>query len=77
MTLKEYVEYSIFGRDDSPLYMFESAIEGHPEAKAMVDEYSPVKFCQQDYFVELVSIKERPNHCFSLEKTELRHIDGS
>ena len=58
MTLKEYVEYSIFGRDDSPLYMFESALEDHPEAKAMVDEYSPVKFCQQDYFVELVSTNE-------------------
>ena len=61
VTLKEYVEYAIFGRDDSPLYMFESALEDHPEAKEMLKEYEPVKFCQQDYFVELVSINSTFN----------------
>ena len=43
VTLKEYVEYAVFGRDDSPLYLFEAALEDHPEAKAMLDEYEPVK----------------------------------
>ena len=46
ITLKEYAEYAIFGRDDSPLYLFEAALEDHPEAKEMVKEYKPVKFCQ-------------------------------
>jgi hypothetical protein len=45
ITLKEYAEYAIFGRDDSPLYLFEAALEDHPEAKEMVKEYKPVKFC--------------------------------
>ena len=56
MTLKEYAEYVIFGRDDSPLYMFEAALEDHPEAKVMVNEYTPVKHCAQDLFTELVSL---------------------
>ena len=46
VTMKEYAEYALFGRDDSPLYMFEAALEDHPEAKVMVDEYTPVKYCQ-------------------------------
>ena len=53
--MKEYAEYALFGRDDSPLYMFEAALEDHPEAKAMVDEYTPVKYLQTDLFSELVS----------------------
>ena len=44
VTLKEYIEYLLFNRDDSPLYMFESNLEEHPEACAMVDEYEPAKF---------------------------------
>ena len=56
VTLKEYAEYALFGRDASPLYMFEAALEDHPEAKVMVDEYTPVKYCQRDFFVELVSV---------------------
>lgn len=39
VTLKEYIQYTLFGRDDSPLYMFESSLEEHPEAKSMVPEY--------------------------------------
>ena len=58
VTLKEYVEYAMFGRDDSPLYMFESALEDHPEAKEMLKEYEPVKFCQQD-----LSLSNQ--HCWS------------
>lgn len=29
VTLKEYIEYMIYGRDDSPLYLFESSLEDH------------------------------------------------
>lgn len=55
VTLKEYIEYLLFNRDDSPLYMFESNIEEHSEAKVMVDEYEPAKFFKEDLFVDLVS----------------------
>lgn len=54
VTLKEYFEYMIYNRDDSPLYLFESSLEDHPEAKAMMKEYSPPKFFKENYY-ELVS----------------------
>lgn len=30
VTLRQYLEYVIYGRDDSPLYLFESSLEDHP-----------------------------------------------
>lgn len=41
VTLKEYIEYALFNRDDSPLYLFESNIEEHPTMKDIVEEYQP------------------------------------
>lgn len=55
VTMKEYIEYTLFNRDDSPLYLFESNIEEHPQAKAMVDEYEIPRYLRQDLFCELVS----------------------
>jgi hypothetical protein len=34
----------IYGRDDSPLYLFESSLEDHPQAKEMLKEYEPPTF---------------------------------
>lgn len=39
VTMKEYIEYCLFNRDDSPLYLFESNIEEHPKAREMCNEY--------------------------------------
>jgi histone arginine demethylase JMJD6 len=36
VTLADYVEYVFYNRDDSPLYLFESNLEDHPEAKIMM-----------------------------------------
>ena len=55
MTLKEYIEYALFNRDDSPLYLFESNIEDHPEMKAIINEYEVPRYLRKDLFVELVS----------------------
>ena len=44
VTLKEYIQYVMFGRDDSPLYMFESSLEDHKDAKVMVNDYEVGKF---------------------------------
>ena len=41
LTLKEYIEYAIYNRDDSPLYLFESSIERHPQIKQIIEEYEP------------------------------------
>lgn len=30
VSLNEYIEYVLYNRDDSPLYMFESSLEDHP-----------------------------------------------
>lgn len=56
VTLKEYIEYALYGRDDSPLYMFEACLEEHPEAKEMMNDYKPAHVFQQDLFTELVSV---------------------
>ena len=53
--MKEYIEYCLFNRDDSPLYLFESNIEDHAKAKEMCNEYQPPVYLRKDYFVELVS----------------------
>ena len=43
VTLKEYIEYMIYNRDDSPLYLFESSLEDHPQAKVMMKDYEVPK----------------------------------
>ena len=55
VTLKEYVEYALFNRDDSPLYLFESNIEEHETMKAIIDEYEVPRYLKTDLFVEMVS----------------------
>ena len=62
VTLKEYLEYALFNRDDSPLYLFESSIEDHPQAKVMLDEYEVPKFFRKDLFVDLLGEKKAPPH---------------
>ena len=53
--MKEYIEYALFNRDDSPLYLFEGNIEQHEQAKAILSDYEPPRHLRQDLFAELVS----------------------
>ena len=55
VTMKDYIQYCLFNRDDSPLYLFESNIEEHEKCKDMINEYEPPRYLRKDYFVELVS----------------------
>ena len=55
VTLKEYVEYALFNRDDSPLYLFESNIEEHETMKQIIEEYEPPRYLRKDLFCDLVS----------------------
>lgn len=57
VTLREYVEYLLYNRDDSPLYLFESSIEDHQYGKTMLNEYSPPKIAVENYFsVVIISL---------------------
>lgn len=55
VTMKEYIEYALYNRDDSPLYLFEANLEEHPEFKAVLDDYKPPEILKMDLFTELVS----------------------
>lgn len=62
VTLKEYIEYALYNRDDSPLYMFEACLEEHPEAHKMMDDYQPPTVLSEDLFTELLGEKQAPPH---------------
>ena len=36
VTMSEFVEYMFGNKDDSPLYLFESSLEDHEQAKNML-----------------------------------------
>mmetsp|Transcript_25482 Transcript_25482/g.34045 ORF Transcript_25482/g.34045 Transcript_25482/m.34045 type:complete len:217 (+) Transcript_25482:481-1131(+) len=62
VTLKEYIEYALFNRDDSPLYLFESNIEEHETMKEIINEYEIPRYLRKDFFVELMGEKKAPPH---------------
>jgi len=62
VTLAEYIEYVFYNRDDSPLYLFESSLEEHPEAKDMMNDYTPATAFGGDLFTELLGESKAPPH---------------
>lgn len=62
VTLNEYIEYVLYNRDDSPLYLFESSLEDHPQAKVMQDDYKKPKYFEKDHFVNLLGESRAPPH---------------
>jgi histone arginine demethylase JMJD6 len=61
VTLNQYMEYVLYGRDDSPLYLFESSLEEHPEAHVMQKDYKPPKYFKKNLF-KLLNEDEMPPH---------------
>jgi hypothetical protein len=62
VTMKEYIEYALYNRDDSPLYLFEANLEEHLEFKAVLDDYKPPEILKMDLFTELVSQLNKNNY---------------
>lgn len=50
VTMKTYMEYVLYGRDDSPLYLFESSLEEHPQAHVMQNDYKKPKYFNFNLF---------------------------
>ena len=44
------MDYLIYNKDDSPLYLFESSIENHRDLKSLINEYSIPKYFTEDIF---------------------------
>ena len=61
VTLKQYIEYILYGRDDSPLYLFESSLEEHPEAHVMQQDYEAPKYFKNNLF-KLLPEEDMPPH---------------
>lgn len=61
VTMKTYMEYVLYGRDDSPLYLFESSLEEHPEAHVMQQDYKKPKYFNFNLF-NLLPEEEMPPH---------------
>lgn len=64
VTMNEYMEYVLYGKDDSPLYLFESNLEEHPEAKAMQNDYTQPKFFRNNLFTLLPEVDMPPHRWF-------------
>jgi len=47
------MDYLLYNKDDSPLYMFESSIENHKELRNLISDYIIPKYFTEDFF-ELV-----------------------
>jgi histone arginine demethylase JMJD6 len=50
VTMREYIEYMLYNRDDSPLYLFESSLEDHRYGSSFMKDYKPHKFFKENYF---------------------------
>mmetsp|Transcript_33734 Transcript_33734/g.24767 ORF Transcript_33734/g.24767 Transcript_33734/m.24767 type:complete len:114 (+) Transcript_33734:537-878(+) len=59
--MREYIEYMLYNRDDSPLYLFESSIEDHKYGHSFMQEYKPPKFFKENLF-SLLGEDDMPPH---------------
>lgn len=59
LRLKHFIEYMLYNKDDSPLYLFQSSIESRKKVKDLVKDYTVPKFFQDDYF-KIMGTNTRP-----------------
>lgn len=76
---KYFLEYLLHNEDDSPLYMFESAIEDIKDARKMIEKYRVPKFFKEEDFFEHIGERRRPPYRWFLVGPERSgttvHID--
>ena len=46
---KYYLEYLVYNRDDSPLYLFEPELESLPKGRELLNYYKPPKYFRNNY----------------------------
>jgi histone arginine demethylase JMJD6 len=51
---KYYLEYLMYNKDDSPLYLFESSIENNKYLKDVIPEYEVPKYFKEDLFALVI-----------------------
>ena len=44
------MEYLIYNKDDSPLYLFESSFDNHKKTKDLANDYQPPIYFKEDLF---------------------------
>ena len=63
--MKNYIEYVLYNRDDSPIYFFESeCLENeniNPEASKIKEDYKVPKYFDDDLF-GLLDKRKQPRH---------------
>ena len=60
MRFGEFIQYMIYNRDDSPLYLFESSIQNPKRGvKDIIDDYKVPPYFDDDYF-KLLGEDPRP-----------------
>lgn len=50
MPFKYYLEYLLYNKDDSPLYLFESSLEDKEETREMIKNYTIAPYFNDDLF---------------------------
>ena len=56
---KHYLEYLVYNKDDSPLYLFESSLVDHRQASGILKNYRVPRYFSDDLF-KLAGEKKRP-----------------
>ena len=59
VSMKEYIQYMIFNRDDSPFYLFQRDLHKNEELKSLLNDYEVPKYFKEDY-QELMDDKHKP-----------------
>ena len=56
---KYYLEYLVYNKDDSPLYLFESSIENNKYLRELLSEYQVSEYFKEDLFGLVIYIFSR------------------
>mgnify|MGYP006940057081 CR=1 FL=1 len=59
LKFKYFMKYAMETKDDSPLYIFDSAFSEKKRSKDLLNDYTPPKYFREDIF-KLVGEKRRP-----------------